>query len=330
MPEVSVIIPTFNRADYLMATARSVQDQALTDWECLIIDDGSTDNSKSVIDQLIKEDNRFRFYSRLDTDKIKGVSSCRNIGIENAKGRYIVFLDSDDLLQEQCLSNRLSFAQKFPDSKWYLFKMQVLKNGEPGRIIGEVPDNISTASFIKRILSGIQPITVTSVLWERDVLIQLNGFDENLQRLEDPDLHLRAFYSGFEYKCDSVSSPDCYYRMDETYQEKFKDSSLLTKICDSFLYFTDKHMLLLRKNTILDSDQKTKALKKWGLYFFREYFLKLNKFSMYSKFFKMERKAGFLSGKERWQGKLMALYNLSGASNIKGLGYYRLQKKLFN
>lgn len=109
--KISVIIPTFNRAHIIKDAIDSVLMQTYSNWECLVIDDGSTDNTESLIEELKSIDNRIKYIKR-PTTRTKGAATCRNIGLENAIGDYIQFLDSDDLLatnkfdvQIKCLKN---------------------------------------------------------------------------------------------------------------------------------------------------------------------------------------------------------------------------------
>ncbi|MDT0649587.1 glycosyltransferase family 2 protein [Autumnicola edwardsiae] len=95
-PTISVIIPTYNRAHIINETLDSVLDQTYANWECLIIDDGSGDNTKDVIKKYLR-DERFKYFKRPD-GREKGACTCRNIGIEKSSGDYIQFLDSDDKL----------------------------------------------------------------------------------------------------------------------------------------------------------------------------------------------------------------------------------------
>jgi len=92
MPKVSIIIPTYNRTDLLPRAIQSVINQTYKDWELLIIDDGSTDNTKEIVEEFVKKDPRIRYFYKENG----GQGSARNLGIKNAKGEYIAFLDSDD------------------------------------------------------------------------------------------------------------------------------------------------------------------------------------------------------------------------------------------
>jgi glycosyltransferase involved in cell wall biosynthesis len=93
-PLVSIITPTFNSSSYIKNTILSVQNQSLTDWELIIIDDCSTDNSKDIILSLAEKDTRIK-YNKLDHNC--GAAVARNFGIKKAQGKYIAFLDSDDI-----------------------------------------------------------------------------------------------------------------------------------------------------------------------------------------------------------------------------------------
>lgn len=98
-PRVSVVIPVYNTEAYVEEAVRSIMNQTLKDIEIIIIDDGSTDNSSSIIAEISKEDSRINIYSQNNC----GLSLTRNRGIEYALGEYIYFMDSDDLLDPNAL-----------------------------------------------------------------------------------------------------------------------------------------------------------------------------------------------------------------------------------
>lgn len=98
-PKVSVIIPVYNTDKYLEAAFSSIQNQTLREIEIIVVDDGSTDRSKEIIEKHAKSDNRIRSFSQPNS----GQSIARNTGMDNAIGEYIYFMDSDDLLEEDAL-----------------------------------------------------------------------------------------------------------------------------------------------------------------------------------------------------------------------------------
>jgi GalNAc5-diNAcBac-PP-undecaprenol beta-1,3-glucosyltransferase len=99
VPLISIIIPTYNRARYLPATLASIQSQTFEQWECLIIDDGSDDNTLNVIKPFLK-DARFKYFKR-PKNKPKGANSCRNFGLQKSICQFIHWMDSDDILHPQ-------------------------------------------------------------------------------------------------------------------------------------------------------------------------------------------------------------------------------------
>ncbi|MBC9229530.1 glycosyltransferase family 2 protein [bacterium SPL81] len=101
---ITVIVPVFNKSAYIERSIISVLGQSYTDFELLLIDDGSTDNSKNIIDSIILNDSRCKYYFQ----KNQGVSSARNYGLKLAKGSHIAFLDADDEYSPNFLSNMLS------------------------------------------------------------------------------------------------------------------------------------------------------------------------------------------------------------------------------
>lgn len=104
---VSIITPLYNNADYIGLTIESVQSQSFSDWEMIIIDDGSTDNSVQIVNHYAEKDNRLR----LLTQEHQGSAAARNRGIRAAQGRYICLLDSDDIWAADFLKSQLQLLQ---------------------------------------------------------------------------------------------------------------------------------------------------------------------------------------------------------------------------
>lgn len=107
-PCISIIIPCYNQAQYLEKCLQSVLNQTYTNWECIIINDGSSDNTQEVALDWSKKDERYEYLYKENG----GVSSARNFGIENAKGKYIVFVDADDTVDEIFLETYIIHIDK--------------------------------------------------------------------------------------------------------------------------------------------------------------------------------------------------------------------------
>ena len=108
-PEISIITPAYNAENYLCETIESVQKQSFEDWELIIVDDCSTDNTSVVANDYAKKDSRIKV---IKAPKNGGVAAARNIGLENATGDYIAFVDSDDLWKADKLEKQLAFMKE--------------------------------------------------------------------------------------------------------------------------------------------------------------------------------------------------------------------------
>lgn len=109
---VSVIIPTFNRAVLISETIKSIQAQTYTNWELIIVDDHSSDNTKEVVDRFVFNDKRIKYFTR-PSDLPKGANSCRNYGLNISKGEFIKWMDSDDILISDCLKKQVNILNQF-------------------------------------------------------------------------------------------------------------------------------------------------------------------------------------------------------------------------
>lgn len=110
MAQVSIIVPVYNAAVTLSQTVESILNQSYEDWELLLIDDCSTDNSKKLCEDFASADNRIRVIGLL---KNSGPAAVRNVGLENAQGEFIAFVDSDDVISEEFLFQMLCAQHKF-------------------------------------------------------------------------------------------------------------------------------------------------------------------------------------------------------------------------
>ena len=128
--KVAIITPCFNREHTLQETANSVLGQTHANWEWIVVDDGSSDKSWELIQTLCDQDERVKGILREQSPK--GANSCRNIGVDHASADWLIFLDSDDLIGQHCLHQRLSFVRDKPRDVVYFFPTVIFK-GNPER-----------------------------------------------------------------------------------------------------------------------------------------------------------------------------------------------------
>lgn len=112
--KISVVTASYNYAEYIEETIQSVLNQTYNDWEMIIVDDGSSDNSIEVIQKYAEQDSRIKLFTH-ENNANKGLKETLLLGIEKATGDWIVFLESDDMLREDYLEKKIEIAKKYPD-----------------------------------------------------------------------------------------------------------------------------------------------------------------------------------------------------------------------
>ena len=127
MPFFSIVIPVYNRSLFIKEAINSIQNQTFKDWECIVIDDGSTDDSAAVIKRLVEVDVRISYIYQKNAER----SVARNNGIKNSKGNYVCFLDSDDQFLPTHLQGLYDNIQQKGFPKAFFFTNYILsKRGE--------------------------------------------------------------------------------------------------------------------------------------------------------------------------------------------------------
>ena len=196
-PLVSIIIPTFNRAHLIGETLDSIMAQIYTNWECIIVDDGSTDNTKAIINKYVLKDSRFRYLER-PNNRLKGANACRNIGFDNCKGEYVNWFDSDDLMMPNKLLlqvNQLESSNKaFSVCQTMMYDLQTNKN------IGFRSKCLVSSDILNDYISYKIFWLTNAPLWKRKTLISIGVlFDETLQQSQDYDFHIRVLLCNTNY-----------------------------------------------------------------------------------------------------------------------------------
>lgn len=188
---------TFNRAHLIEDTLESIVNQTHQDWECLIIDDGATDNTEEIVNKWCKKDLRFKYFKRTLKHQ-KGLPGCRNQGIKLSTGNYIIFFDDDDIVHPQNLELCLNyFKNNYSDFLHYNkkpFRNKTSVSFEEYKypdIIFEINHNKIYESITNKL--GLASCTV---MWRKYVFVKYK-FDESLQYAEEWDLYNRLIINGF-------------------------------------------------------------------------------------------------------------------------------------
>jgi glycosyltransferase involved in cell wall biosynthesis len=224
-PLVSVIVPCYNQAQYLDECLESVRNQTYSDWECIIVNDGSPDNTDEAAKKWCKQDSRFKYFEK----KNGGLSSARNYGISHSIGQFILPLDSDDKIGADFIFLAVSMFNSNTNIKVVYFNT---------RLFG-VKDNIfDLPDFSLKKLALTNMIVCTALYkkldWER-----IGGYDESMkQGLEDWEFWIHLLKDGGSVvKIDSVHF---FYRIKQKSMivNLYTDKKRVKRIFD---YITVKH-----------------------------------------------------------------------------------------
>lgn len=261
-PLISIIIPTFNRAHIIGETLDSVINQTYTNWECIIVDDGSTDNTAQVITKYLDKDKRFQYHKRPE-NKLKGPNSCRNYGFELSKGDYINWFDSDDLYFKnafQSIVNQYSIGIDVVVAK--LESVDLLTK----RKIKE--NTIYSNQIIEDYFTGVISYYVCGPFWNRLFLEKQDSlFDENLRNLDDWDFNMRMI----------LQKPKMEYLNQVIIQYRFHNNSLSQEInkfnfeeIQSEIYAREKMLKILSDSSYFNMPAITSFYIKRCKYFLKE------------------------------------------------------------
>ena len=216
-PLISVVIPAYNAEQFLDETLESVLSQTYENWECIIVNDGSTDNTESVAKKWCEKDSRFR----LTNKENGGLSSARNWGIKESKAEYIAFLDADDILTSDSLEVRINvlieqnvdlvatklqhFTDKLP---------KVSKNNARQDVLYYAKEGLTQ-------LMAFNKVTPSTVLCKKSVMDEVGGFTWH-KKAEDLHCWLKVLFAGYKI-----------YRIDETL--------LLYRLVENSMSSTDRN-----------------------------------------------------------------------------------------
>jgi glycosyltransferase involved in cell wall biosynthesis len=210
-PFFSIIIPCYNSAQYIDATLQSLSEQTYKQFEVIVIDDGSTDNSVEICREGLK---RYRLSGMVvprPRDVIKGVASCRNLGVSKASAEWICFLDSDDLYLPEKLSKTYEIIAESKDICSAFCHAANRFDDQTGNILESSPISLKTGchDILPSLLSRNDVITST-VTVNKGLFVELGGFDTDLMGVEDYMMWLLiARKSHWHYSAEKL----CNYRV---------------------------------------------------------------------------------------------------------------------
>lgn len=183
MPLFSIVIPSYNREQSITRTLDSVLNQTFSDWECIVIDDHSTDNTRNIVSNYCKNDSR---YILISNESKKGANGARNTGIMHARGKYISFLDSDDSWSTTMLQKQISLYRSDEKIGCIYSDIKIINNDGVEHPFG-IPLGVEGYCYSKVLEQGY--LVATSALSaKRECLLDVGMFDLDLPASQDDDI----------------------------------------------------------------------------------------------------------------------------------------------
>ncbi len=261
-PLISIIIPTYNRARLIGETLDSILKQTYQNWECIIVDDGSVDNTDEVADNYIQKDARFKYYHR-PKEHLSGGNGARNYGFKLSKGEYINWFDSDDVMKPYFLSTKMQF---FEDNLDVVFCYGAYFNNRANdeNLFPSRPKTkeLNPLSYVKTECH----LSIAGPLWKRSFLFDKTLFDEKRLKLQDVEFHFRMI----------LEKPNYYFYLDDFLYKIRRKTDLISinknitidKVIDVFTYHfeTFEHSNYVQENLKNEYTAYTKLKALRGYY----------------------------------------------------------------
>ncbi len=236
MPKVSIIIPTYNSNLFIKRTILSVQNQTFADWELLIIDDCSTDNTVELVNEFVKKDTRIKLFKTAENSG--GPAHPKNIGFENSDGEFIAYLDHDDEWLPSKLEKQLEIFKNSKKENLGLVSCGAFLINESGKCFS-IFKPIQKENLFPEILLSNPIYSNSGVLIKREVIETVGNRDEKMKYSEDWDMWIRISKS--PYCIQYISEPlfNYYFHTENV----TKTITTLDKVKDAE-YVLDKHQNL--------------------------------------------------------------------------------------
>jgi glycosyltransferase involved in cell wall biosynthesis len=300
-PIVSIIIPTYNRAHLIGQTLDSVLAQTYVKWECIVVDDGSTDYTDELLRFYMEKDARIQYYQR-PKNRLKGANACRNYGFEMSKGAFINWFDSDDLMHKDFIKVKVS---AFLDDFQIIISKTSICDKNSQLINKEMRTELS-----KNLLEDFITLKISwyihDPMYKRSFLMGRELFDEKLLKGQDRDFHIRvllqhprvniiqAFIASYKQTDQSISNDFSEQTLQSLYEAENRRINIL---CELDLMEDTKLFLLkqqLKKYTYLNKTngvtlenfklfKKLSIFNRSGIKWFGKYSLAVVSYTLFGK-----------------------------------------------
>lgn len=214
LPKLSIIIPCFNNGKYLIEMLDCFLNQTSNNWEIIVVDDISTDDTASLIKTYTKIDPRIKFYVR-DREP-KGSVVCRNIGFDKSEGKYICHLDADDLVSDTFVEHRVRFMEDHPEIDYASFCAKEFNDGDKSLPMFNSSKRaygikVQTHDLLEDFLSAKYSFSVWNNIYRKESIKEM-FWDENVKIYTDFSFILPCILKGLRHAFSNLAEVDYYYR----------------------------------------------------------------------------------------------------------------------
>lgn len=262
-----MIVPTYNYGSFIGETLECLRAQTYANWECIVVDDGSTDDTAERVARFMERDARFKFLRQENARQ----AAAKNNGLRNSAGQYIQFLDADDLIEPQKFEKQVEFLEAHPEVDIVYGSMRYFKTDAPDErlfwVWGEnkpwMPETSGSGKEVLIALVRQNIMVINSPMIRRRVVDAVGLFDDRLPPAEDWDYWLRCAAAGMRFQFEDLPGTLALVRWhtsSSSYDRRKMYSSMML-IREKIEAFTgDAEVLSLNRERMRD-DQQTLALE---------------------------------------------------------------------
>ena len=262
-----MIVPTYNYGRFIGETLECLLAQTYANWECIVVDDGSTDDTAERVSRFMQRDARFKFLRQENARQ----AAAKNNGLRNSAGEYIQFLDADDLIEPQKLEKQVEYLEARPEVDIVYGSMRYFKTETPDERLywawGEnkpwMPETSGSGKEVLAALVRQNIMVINSPLMRRRVVDAVGFFDDRLPPAEDWDYWLRCAAAGMRFQFEDLPGTLALVRwhFSSSSNDRRRMYSSMMLIREKVEGLTDDADVLLLNREQMRSDQQTLALE---------------------------------------------------------------------
>jgi glycosyltransferase involved in cell wall biosynthesis len=265
-PLVSIIVPCYNYGHLLSETLSNIRLQLFEHWECLIIDDGSTDNTKLIANDFIQKDSRFSYIYQTN----QGLSAARNTGIKNSNGKFIQLLDADDFIEINKLQSQLGVFDSNPHVDLVYSEVRFFYSEAPNDFFMSLNgDQKSWMPYVdstdqenlKTTLIKINICVVNAPLIRKEVFHKIGVFSTKLKSVEDWEFWCRCAFAGVQFLFEKSPNTNALVRLHENSMSRslkgMMEASCIARDTINDLILADKNNKHSKERLLLNLQEKS-------------------------------------------------------------------------